>query len=48
MTNEQNTNTKKQKRLFTGYAGQPPSQDMETSSEEDTSYSEESTVESDR
>jgi len=47
MTKEQNTSTKKQKRVVTGYVGQPPSQDIETSSEEDTSYSKESTVESD-
>ena len=45
MINEQNTNTKKQKRVFTEYAEQSPSQDMEPSSEEDTSYSKESTAE---
>ena len=49
MMNEQNTNNKKQNRVFIGYAGQPLShiEYMETSSEEDTSYSKESTAESD-
>ena len=48
MTNRQNTNTKKQKRGVTENAGQSLSQDIETSSEEDTSDSKGSTAVSDR
>ena len=50
MMKEQNTNNKKQNRVFTGYVGKPSSyiEDIETSSEEDKSFSEESTAELDK